>query len=96
MYIRDITNTAQLKTFLDWIYRQVANNTGTVTLSANATQTVVQAPKCTTSSVVILSAQTANARAVQWNYIAGNGSFTIQHATAATTDRRFGYMIVGV
>lgn len=96
MYVRDFTNPAQLKTFLDWIYRQVANNTGTVTLAANATQTVVQAPKCTSNSIVVMSAKTANARAVQWNYVAANGSFTIQHATATTTDRTFGYVIYGV
>lgn len=98
MQVRDITNPFQLKTLLDWILAQVSNNTGVVTLAVGTTTTIVQHGKVNPSSVISLTAQTANAAATQstiW-VTPGNKQFTITHANTATTDRRFGYAITGV
>jgi len=98
MQVRDITNPFQLKSLLDWIVRQLANNTGAVTLATGTTTTTVQHGKCVPNSVITLTAQTANAAATQntiW-VTPGNGSFVITHANLATTNRTFGYSIFGV
>lgn len=98
MQVRDITNPAQLRSLLDWVLRQVSDNTGVVTIANNTTQTVVQHGKVTPNSVVTLSALTANAALMQstvW-VTAANGSFTINHSSSAAADRKFAYSIFGV
>lgn len=67
---------------------------GPIALSTGTTTTVVTDPLCTASSRVFLSPLTANAAATQ-AYIAAvaQGSFTVGHLNAATTDRTFAYEI---
>ena len=74
-----------------------SNATGTCTLTANVTSTLVTAPNCSTSSVVFLAPTTTNAAAAVGTtfYAAANGSFTLTHANTATTNRVFGYVCLG-
>lgn len=74
-----------------------SNAIGTVTLNANATQTVVNAPTCVVNSFVFLSPLTqdaANDGATTWT-VPGNGTFTINHANNSRTDRTFGFICLG-
>ena len=76
------------------------NNVGTVTLTANTTTTTVtiDAGRLSSTSVIILSPTTANAKAEGIPYItvnATNNQFTITHANNAQTDRTYGYVING-
>lgn len=71
---------------------------GTVTLTASATSTVVSAPNCAAQSAVFLSPSTADAAAaLASTFISsvGQGTFTITHASAASTDRTFAYVALG-
>lgn len=73
------------------------NSSGTFTLTAGATSTVVTNERCYTDSKVLFSPRTSNAAgAVATTYITvANGSFTVTHANAGTTDRTFSYDITG-
>lgn len=76
------------------------NACGTVTLTANASSTVVSAPNCAATSEVFLEAKTADAAAERASgnlYISAiaNGSFTVAHTDNAVTDRTFGWMARG-
>ncbi len=77
------------------------NSTGTVTLSSTgATSTTVSAATCGAGSIVHLSPQTANAAtANQTAYVASTdvtkGQFIIHHSSSTTTDRVFGWHVVG-
>jgi hypothetical protein len=74
------------------------NVTGTCTLAAGATTTVVKAPNCGAGSQVLLMAKTADAAAaLATTYISAvaNGSFAITHANNAQTDRIFGFACLG-
>jgi hypothetical protein len=80
------------------LYQGRSSATGTVTLAAGATSTVVAAPNCGTQSFVWLSPMTADAAAaVASTFISsvGQGMFTISHASAASTDRTFAYVALG-
>ena len=76
-----------------------SNASGVFTLAvAPATSTVVAAPNCGAGSVVVLSPRTANAAAaVAGTFVsaAAAGSFTVQHASSAQSDRTFGYVALG-
>lgn len=78
------------------------NNTGTVTLTANATSTTVsEAPnRLGEETVILFMPTTANAAAAMTNvYVSSrsvaNNTFTITHANTATTDRVFNYVLIG-
>jgi hypothetical protein len=78
------------------------NNTGSVTLTANAASTTVtEAPnKIGDSTVILFMPTTANAVAAMTNvYVSSrsvsNNTFTITHANTATIDRTFNYILVG-
>lgn len=76
------------------------NAGGVVTLAAGATTTVVANPNCSRDSYVLLTPQTANAAAALATTFVKqadvtNGSFTITHANAGTTDRTFFYSVAG-
>jgi hypothetical protein len=76
------------------------NATGTVTLTASAATTVVQAPNCATGAAPGLTALTANAAAEFKNgtiYVStiANGSFTITHANNGQTDRNYTWTAIG-
>lgn len=78
-----------------------SNAVGVVTLAvAPATSTTVTDRNCAVGSVPILAETTANAAAARaTTYIPkttiGNGSFVIQHASNAATDRTFLYALYG-
>ena len=74
------------------------NVTGSCTLAASATSTIVKAGNCGAASQVLLTARTANAAAaLATTYVNSvtNGSFTIAHASNAQTDRIFGFACLG-
>lgn len=76
------------------------NNTGTVTLTANAATTTVTNSKVSAASYIELMPATANAateKAAGTMYVStrNNGSFVITHANNAQTDRTFVYTHVG-
>lgn len=73
------------------------NSSGTFTLTAGATSTVVTNERCSTDSKVLFSPRTSNAAgAVAATYVTvANGSFTVTHANTGTTDRTFAYDITG-
>lgn len=76
------------------------NATGSVTLTASATTTIVEAPNCSAESEVFLQALTAHAAAEVGNgtiYISAiaNGSFTITHASNSQVDRTFSWVALG-
>jgi hypothetical protein len=75
-----------------------SNATGSVTLIASATSTVVSAVNCSPGSAVFLFPKTANAAAaLSGTYISavGKQTFTIAHASAASVDRSFFYVCLG-
>lgn len=77
-----------------------SNATGTVTLAANETSTTVHNDNCAEGSFVLPFPLTASAAAeigAGTLYLSAvvNKSFTLSHANSATTDRTFGYAIIG-
>lgn len=74
------------------------NNTGTVTLTANAASTSLSDFRITSQSIILLMPTTANAAgALATTYISARGSktATITHANNAQVDKTFGYAVVG-
>jgi len=75
-----------------------SNGVGSVTLAASATSTTVTDPNCAVGTVPILVPTTADAMGAAF-YIPvatiANGSFVIQHASAASVDRTFLYALHG-
>lgn len=75
-----------------------ANNTGTLTLTANSATTVVSDNRFNSDMVPLLIATTANAATATANvYVSAraNGSFTLTHTNNAQTDRTFLYVLWG-
>jgi hypothetical protein len=75
-----------------------SNATGTVTLTASATSTVVTPQNCAPGSAVFLFPKTANAAgALSTTYVSavGKQTFTIAHANNAQVDRTFFYVALG-
>ena len=77
-----------------------ANNTGTVTLTANQATTSVTDYRAGPQSVILLTPLTSNAAAevgAGGMYISARTkqSFTLTHANNAQTDRDFAYIVVG-
>jgi hypothetical protein len=75
-----------------------SNATGAVTLTANATTTVVTAMNCGADSYPFLIPLTANAAAaLATTYVSAvaNGSFTLTHANNSQTDKEFGFVCLG-
>jgi hypothetical protein len=73
-----------------------SNSLSQVTLRASLTTTVVSDPLAAPESHVDLCPLTANAAAAQaTTYVSARarGSFTLTHASAASTDRTFSYRI---
>lgn len=75
--------------------------TGTVTLTANQATTSVDDYRMSVTSVVLFLPRTSNAAAALTStfipLVGGkaNGSFVINHANNAQTDRTFDYIIIG-
>jgi hypothetical protein len=73
-----------------------SNSVSQVTLRPSLTTTVVSDPLATVESHIDLCPLTANAAAAQaTTYVSsrGRGTFTLTHASAASTDRTFSYRI---
>lgn len=89
--------------FVDSINNMIkgrTENVSQVTLTANAVSTTVNNSNISENSEILLSPKTANAAAaIATTYIPEatilNGSFVIQHANNAQTDKTFGYVWVG-
>ena len=82
------------------ITRGNTNNTGTVTLTENATTTTVKNSNFGANQMPIFEPLTANAaaeKAAGTMYVSARkqGEFTITHANNAQTDREFFYIHVG-
>ncbi len=74
------------------------NSTGSVTLTASATSTVVAEARSGPDSVVLFMPTTANAAAeLATMFVSSRGkqTFTITHANNAQTDRTFKYVVIG-
>jgi bifunctional N-acetylglucosamine-1-phosphate-uridyltransferase/glucosamine-1-phosphate-acetyltransferase GlmU-like protein len=76
------------------------NATGSVTLAASVTSTVVTSDIVNDTDTVLLSPMTANAAAeigagTAYVSAVAKGSFTITHANAVSTDRTFRYAVFG-
>lgn len=77
-----------------------SNNTGELTLTANAASTTLTDPRLNVFSVVLLDPVTSNAAAaIATTYATkanrNNGSWVFTHANNAQTDKTFRYAIVG-
>lgn len=77
-----------------------SNAAKTVTLTPNATTTVVSFDNCSANSEVFLSPRTASAAAEMGAgtlYVSAvaNRLFTITHANNGQTDRTFGFVCIG-
>lgn len=72
-----------------------APSTGTLTLTANATQTIVNNAACTPSSSIFLMPTTPHAAndGATTSWVAGAGQFTLTHANNPRTDRTFTYSV---
>jgi len=72
------------------------NNTGTVTLTANATTTVVADLRVGADSVLVFMPITSNA-SLENMYVRSQGkqTFTITHNSDAFTDKTFKFIVVG-
>lgn len=74
------------------------NNTGSVTLTANATSTTLTDTRIGGSSIILFSPATANAATATANlYVSavGDGTATLTHSNNAQTDRVFNYAVIG-
>ena len=82
------------------LIRGRSNATGTVTLAANVTATVVALTAGNANAAVLMFPQTLNAAAaVATTYVPASAvaavSFTITHLSNAQTDRTFFYVVTG-
>jgi hypothetical protein len=94
----DIDTLRRVSNVVRSIMTGKTNNTGSVTLTASATSTVVSDINVGGDSVILLSPLTANAAAaIGTTYISsvGDQTFTITHANNAQTDKDFSYVVVG-
>ena len=100
-YVPDV-NEPDLKKYalsLQQLAAGRSNAVGTVTCSTLSKTTVTDA-NCSSGSKIGLTASSSNAAAFVtsiWSSSTGvlNGSFTLDHTVASTTDRTFGYAISG-
>lgn len=74
------------------------NNTGTLTITANAASTTLTDPRIGANSAVLLMPRTANAAAaLASTYFTtfADGSCVVNHANNAQADRTFTYVVIG-
>lgn len=89
-----------VNTIINQLIRGRNNATGSVTCTASATSTVVSNGNVTANDTVLLSPMTANAAAevgagTAYVSAVADGSFTVTHANAGSTDRTFRYAVFG-
>lgn len=88
----------QLVNAINAILRGRSNAVGTVTLTASATVTNIVDPRISSDSAIQLVPQTASAAGVIATTFQGTtivGQATLTHASAASTDRTFKYVVIG-
>ena len=88
-------NTA---TAINQLIQGRSNATGTVTLTAGTTSTTIENDIFNENAQVFLSARTLNAAgaiATTYATVTAAGTVTITHANTGTTDRTFGYLVIG-
>lgn len=90
-------NTRTLAFTVNELIRGRSNAVGEVTLTPNATTTVVTNPNFNEGSYAFFSPLTSNAAGAIVNVyaIVTRGSMTIHHVNLATTDRTYGYIVLG-
>lgn len=72
------------------------NNVEEVTLDANAASTILRDPLIFADSLLVMTARTANARAITWHQgTTIKGQITIEHDNDANVDKTFRYSITG-
>ena len=91
---------SQYSAAIEQIAQGRMNCTGTFTLAASATSTTVDAPNVAPGTIIVLMPQTADAlAAAATTFVApaniSQGSFVVTHASAASTDRTFGFIGIG-
>ena len=88
---RDVARTVNL------ILDGKINSAGDVTLATGTTTTRVLDFRCSVNSKVFLTPATENAAAaVTTTYVTpAKQSFTVNHGSASSTDRTFGYVVLG-
>lgn len=85
-----------IATTINELLRGRANNAGSLTLAASVTTTQVIDTRVKLTTRVFLSPRSANAcAALTGLYVSdvADGSFTLTHASTATTDRTFDYVL---
>src|ERR1044071_5496703 len=96
-------NNRDVATAVNQALKGKINSTGTVTLTHDAASTTVNNAFVSSSSVILLMPQTANASAEQGAgtiYIkpsdtVNKTSFKITHANNSQSDRTFGFVLLG-
>ena len=75
-----------------------SNNTGSITLTANATTSTLTDQRVGANSVIVLMPKTANAATAMTSLFVsarGTGTATLTHDSNAATDRHLEYVIIG-
>lgn len=88
----------QLWSVVNAIHSGKTRNTGSVTLNASTTTTVVNDPNFESSQVVVLTPTSSTAAAEEGTiYVSskGNETFTLTHSNTADVDKTFDYVIHG-
>lgn len=88
----------ELANVLNNVLQGKLNNTGTMTLTANAASTTLTDPRIGANSTVLVMATTSNAAgALSGLYFDtfGDGSCVAHHANDAQTDKTFRYAVLG-
>lgn len=88
--------TRQISTTVNAILQGASNATGTLTLTAGATSTVVNDARVGPGSVIAFCPLTATA-AIAPVFVSarGTGTFTLGHDNMAAVDRSFAYAVIG-
>lgn len=92
------TGERDLRDMVRSLYDGKSNNTGSVTLRAGETTTVVTDPRIGGGSAILLTPLSAHAAAALgglWVSARATGSATLSHASTADTDKAFAYVVVG-
>lgn len=92
------TSERDLRDMVRSLFDGKSNNTGTVTLRASQTTTVVTDPRIGGGSTILLMPLTASAAASVaglWVSARAAGTATLSHASTVATDKELAYAIVG-
>lgn len=90
--------TLQVATTINEMLKGRGNNVGEITLTPSSTTTTISDIRIKQTMTVVLIPRTANAAAAMTNvYISAvaDGSITLTHASTATVDRTFDYILHG-